>query len=71
MSDENCADCGGFDIEWMHKCFKHGAFYCCGCECPYCADDAYEEDYDPTRWCDGCGAMVESECDCGPIAEND
>ena len=47
----NCADCGGFDIEWMRQCFTHkGVQFCRGCECPYCAEDeldeweAYEED---------------------------
>ncbi len=28
-------------------------------------------DYDPTPWCDGCGAMKPENCHCGPIAEND
>jgi hypothetical protein len=30
-----------------------------------------DEDYDPTPWCSGCGAMKRAQCDCGPIAEND
>ncbi len=34
-------------------------------------NDAPEPDYDPTPWCAGCGAMRKSECDCGPLAEND
>jgi len=28
------------------------------------------EDYDPTPWCLGCGAMTEDRCDCGPICDN-
>lgn len=40
MKSDNCWDCGGFDFEWMHKCYKHeGVEYCSGCECPYCAED--------------------------------
>jgi hypothetical protein len=30
-----------------------------------------DEDYDPTPWCSGCGARKQSDCHCGPIAEND
>ena len=42
----NCADCGGFDIEWMRRCPKHkGVEFCRGCECPYCAEESFE-DYD-------------------------
>lgn len=41
---ERCADCGGFDLEWMYRCEKHGAEYCRGCECPACFDDE-DEDY--------------------------
>ncbi len=43
----DCADCGGFDVEWMYKCHKHGIEYCRGCSCPECEDedwDEYEED---------------------------
>lgn len=43
----NCADCGGYDIEWMCRCQKHGSEYCRGCECPECVEegwDDYEED---------------------------
>jgi hypothetical protein len=29
------------------------------------------EDTDPTPWCNGCGAMKQANCDCGPIAENE
>jgi hypothetical protein len=47
MKDVICADCGGFDLEWMRRCAKHGAEYCRGCSCPICEDedfDEYEED---------------------------
>lgn len=38
--DVNCADCGGFDVEWMSSCPIHkGVETCRGCECPYCEDD--------------------------------
>ncbi len=46
MTDQNCADCGGFDIEWMHHCNKHaGVYYCRGCDCPVCEGE-WEEDCD-------------------------
>ncbi len=32
---------------------------------------AKPDDYDPTPWCSGCGAMKASQCNCGPLAEND
>lgn len=48
MSDPvftNCADCGGYDIEWMYRCFKHkGVEFCRGCECPFCAEDDFDDD---------------------------
>ena len=40
---DDCADCGGQDLEWMHKCYKHNLYYCRGCECPDCRDENYEE----------------------------
>lgn len=46
MARGDCADCGGFDVEWMRRCSKHkGVELCRGCECPYCAEEAYD-DYD-------------------------
>lgn len=39
MSESVCADCGGFDIEWMYRCHKHKVEFCRGCSCPYCAED--------------------------------
>lgn len=30
-----------------------------------------DEDYDPTPWCNGCGAMRKADCHCGPIADNE
>ena len=47
MSDSRCADCGGFDFEWMYKCTKHGLEYCRGCSCPSCDEDAYDDDDGP------------------------
>ncbi|MCP5245708.1 MAG: hypothetical protein H6937_07095 [Burkholderiales bacterium] len=41
-----CADCGGYDIEWMYTCRKHNLQYCRGCDCPYCADEEMEEHED-------------------------
>jgi len=36
----DCADCGGYDLEWMYQCHKHlGVWFCRGCECPFCADE--------------------------------
>jgi hypothetical protein len=48
MSEPMCADCGGYDIEWMYRCEKHGCEYCRGCDCPVCLDEAeWDDDYDP------------------------
>ena len=47
MSMEICDDCAGFDLEWMHRCDKHGTQFCRGCSCPGCDEEAlddYEED---------------------------
>ena len=41
-----CDDCGGWDVEWMRRCKKHGTHYCRGCECPVCAEDKWEESLD-------------------------
>lgn len=30
-----------------------------------------QEEYDPTPYCSGCGAMRKRQCDCGPIADNE
>lgn len=43
MGDTICADCAGFDVEWMRKCEKHRLEYCRGCACPECADEAWDE----------------------------
>jgi len=46
MKDNNCADCGGFDVEWMHICPVHkGVEFCRGCECPYCDEDEEDEQF--------------------------
>ncbi len=42
-SDPLCADCAGFDYEWMRRCDKHKTQFCRGCECPHCADEAWDE----------------------------
>lgn len=50
MSLPTCADCGGFDIEWMYHCEKHGTDRCRGCSCPWCDEeliDDEDEDWDP------------------------
>lgn len=47
MAKGDCADCGGFDIEWMHFCPEHkGVEFCRGCECPFCADEHGEDNDD-------------------------
>lgn len=39
-----CADCAGFDIEWMRQCPKHkGIEFCRGCSCPHCDDEAWDD----------------------------
>lgn len=41
------------------------------CLCDNELDGNHEAvDFDPTRWCNGCGARRQQDCDCGPIAEN-
>lgn len=30
-----------------------------------------QDDTDPTRWCNACGALTREKCHCGPIAENE
>ena len=47
MSDPICADCAGYDYEWMKTCKKHGCETCRGCSCPWCDEESfhdYEED---------------------------
>ena len=31
----------------------------------------WDDDYDPSPYCQYCGAMRKASCTCGPIAEND
>lgn len=38
-----CADCGGFDVEWMYKCHTHNVEYCRGCSCPWCDEEAFDD----------------------------
>lgn len=46
MKDPMCADCAGWDIEWMRECKKHkGVKTCRGCVCPYCAEDDFMDNY--------------------------
>ena len=40
---DRCVDCGGFDIEWMYKCFVHNVYYCPGCSCSFCDEDELDE----------------------------
>jgi len=43
--DNMCADCGGFDVEWMNSCKKHkGIKVCRACECPECLDDELDDE---------------------------
>lgn len=42
--ESTCADCGGFDIEWMYKCRRHRLEYCRGCSCPECDKELYDDD---------------------------
>lgn len=38
-----CADCAGWDIEWMRRCDKHRTEFCRGCACPFCEDEAWDD----------------------------
>jgi hypothetical protein len=42
--ESRCADCGGFDVEWMYKCHRHGLEYCRGCSCPECDEELRDDD---------------------------
>ena len=42
-ADPMCVDCGGWDIEWMYKCHRHGLEYCRGCSCPECDEEELDE----------------------------
>ena len=44
MKDYDCADCGGYDLEWMYRCEKHDTEWCRGCSCPDCDEDNYENE---------------------------
>lgn len=58
-----CADCGGWDIEWMYQCRVHlHVEYCRGCECPVCAEGDDDDDY-YDGGCDWCKAP-HAECTC-------
>ena len=58
------------DVGVCAKCKDHAEFErtdegervsnCCGAD-----------EYDPTPYCAGCGAMARAKCDCGPIADNE
>lgn len=48
--ESKCADCAGYDIEWMYRCGKHNLEYCRGCSCPECAEDSYDETDDGNEW---------------------
>jgi hypothetical protein len=38
----SCDSCGGFDIEWMYRCHKHGTEYCRGCSCTVCDEEQWD-----------------------------
>lgn len=61
MTSSNCADCGGFDIEWMRQCFTHkGVQFCRACACPFCEEDELDDGFT----CGYCHApAVECTCD--------
>ena len=43
VAESTCADCGGWDVEWMYRCQKHGLEYCRGCSCPECDGEQYDD----------------------------
>ena len=54
--DSYCADCGGYDVEWMHYCKEHKAHYCRGCDCPECErEEMMEVELDDSWFFDGNG----------------
>jgi hypothetical protein len=74
MSEERCIACDNeFDTARSRRICCNGID--CGCQGATIPDEfcslACYENYDPTPWCAGCGAMKQKDCHCGPIAEND
>lgn len=65
MSTFTCPYC---DTE--HEAGTAGEVYCCG-EVGHVQLSPDDPEYDPTPWCNCCGAKQAAQCKCGPIAEND
>jgi hypothetical protein len=57
MNLPTCADCGGFHVEWMYRCQKHGLDYCKGCSCPACEEESQDDYLGPTMTDDEIEAM--------------
>jgi len=75
MSEERCIVCDeDYELSRRHRfvCCDGTDCGCLGAELPpeFCSSRCWEN-YDPTPWCAGCGAMKQKDCHCGPIAEND
>lgn len=62
MPNRQCPECGG----WEHGDGTEEADWN-----PCVCGEAGCDDYDPTPWCSGCGAMTRKNCKCGPIADNE
>ena len=66
MSEKVSNCCGAAPLED----FETGASYEDVGICSDCKEHCEYIDEDPTPWCHWCGAMEQSQCQCGPIAKN-
>ena len=60
-------------IEGMYcgNCRTSGEWYTACETCDEIEENCFCELEDPTPYCSGCGAMKQSQCNCGPRADND
>ena len=75
MDEGTCIACGEDFVVPLHPrlvCCNGRDCGCYGATIPnsFCSLSCYEN-YDPTPWCNGCGARRQTDCHCGPIAENE
>jgi hypothetical protein len=76
MMIETCIACGKeFAVPLLNRrwvCCNGQDCGCYGATIPneFCSTSCYEN-YDPTPWCNSCGARRQADCHCGLMAEND
>lgn len=67
MTAKSCK-CSGLAVITRNKAHGFITFHCLSCQKELGSIDT---DYDPTPYCNACGARSAKNCDCGPIARND